>query len=56
LHLQKAFQYLQHQQGDFPVSENVAKHILALPINPTLTVKEQEYIIQAMKEFAGVWP
>lgn len=56
LHLQKAFQNLQYQQGDFPVSENVAKHILALPINPTLTVKEQEYIIQAMKEFAGVLP
>lgn len=54
LHLQKALQYLRYQQGDFPVSEKVAKHILALPINPTITVTEQEYIIKAMKEFAGV--
>lgn len=56
LHLQKAFQYLGYQQGDFPVSEQVAKKILALPINPTLTVREQEYVIKALKEFAGVSP
>jgi dTDP-4-amino-4,6-dideoxygalactose transaminase len=54
LHLQKAFQYLQYKQGDFPVAEEVSKHILALPINPTMTVSEQEYIIETMKEFAGV--
>lgn len=56
LHLQKAFQHLHYREGDFPVSENAAKHILALPINPTITVTEQEYIIKAMKEFAGVSP
>lgn len=56
LHLQKAFDYLQYRQGDFPVAENAAKHILALPINPTLTVSEQEYIIKTMKDFAGVSP
>ncbi|MED3662755.1 DegT/DnrJ/EryC1/StrS family aminotransferase [Ureibacillus sp. FSL K6-8385] len=56
LHLQKAFQYLQYKEGDFPVSENASKRILALPINPTITVAEQEYIIKSMKEFAGVLP
>lgn len=56
LHLQKAFYYLQYKQGDFPIAENVSKQIVALPINPTITVKEQRYIIDAMKEFAGVSP
>ena len=54
LHLQKAFQYLQYNQGDFPVTEKTSKHILAIPINPTMTVSEQEYIIETMKEFEGV--
>ncbi len=54
LHLQKAFQSLNYKQGDFPVAEKVSQHILALPINPTMTVSEQEYILDTMKEFAGV--
>jgi UDP-2-acetamido-2-deoxy-ribo-hexuluronate aminotransferase len=55
LHLQKAFGYLNYKEGDFPVAENAAKSILALPINPTLTVSDQEYIISAIKTFAGAF-
>ncbi|MFS0865163.1 DegT/DnrJ/EryC1/StrS family aminotransferase [Fredinandcohnia sp. 179-A 10B2 NHS] len=54
LHLQKAFQYLNYQKGDFPISEKVANEILALPIFPMMSEFQQEYIISAIKEFEGV--
>jgi UDP-2-acetamido-2-deoxy-ribo-hexuluronate aminotransferase len=54
LHLQQAFQFLNYQKGDFPISESVAKEILALPIFPMMTELQQEYIISAAKEFKGV--
>lgn len=44
LHLQKVFEYL-------PIAEKVAENILALPIGPTLTKEQQEYIITKVKEF-----
>lgn len=51
LHLQKAFQYLGYKEGSLPNSEAAAKNILALPIGPTLTEKEQSCIIEAIQEF-----
>lgn len=54
LHLQKAFDYLNYQKGDFPISEKVAKEIVALPIYPAMTDFQQDYIISAIKEFEGV--
>ncbi|MEH7419162.1 DegT/DnrJ/EryC1/StrS family aminotransferase [Neobacillus drentensis] len=53
LHLQKAFFHLGYKNGHFPVSERCAKRILALPINPMMTQKQQDYIIAAIKEFFG---
>ncbi|WP_163100510.1 DegT/DnrJ/EryC1/StrS family aminotransferase [Peribacillus alkalitolerans] len=53
LHLQKAFSHLNYKRGDFPVSEAAAKNILALPINPTMTVSDQQFIISMVKEYAG---
>ncbi|MGY0694384.1 DegT/DnrJ/EryC1/StrS family aminotransferase, partial [Virgibacillus sp. FSP13] len=43
LHLQKAFQYLQYQEGDFPIAEQTAKRIMALPISPMLSLHDQDY-------------
>ncbi|WP_233881221.1 DegT/DnrJ/EryC1/StrS family aminotransferase [Virgibacillus halodenitrificans] len=51
LHLQKAFQYLQYKNGDFPVAEKTAKRILALPMFPMLTVQKQDYVISTVKKF-----
>ena len=53
LHLQQAFDQLGYKDGDFPVSENTAQKILALPINPMMTDKQQEQIISAIVEFFG---
>lgn len=51
LHLQPSLQFLGSKEGDFTVSEEAAKHILALPIHPFLTDEQQETVIAAIKAF-----
>ena len=50
LHLQPAYANLGYHEGDFPVTENVSKQILALPMHPFLTQEEQDYIITKLKK------
>jgi dTDP-4-amino-4,6-dideoxygalactose transaminase len=54
LHLQKAYQGLGYQQGDFPVAEAVAGEILSLPMFPGLKAEDQEEVAQRLQEFCGV--
>ncbi|MED4207555.1 DegT/DnrJ/EryC1/StrS family aminotransferase [Neobacillus mesonae] len=51
LHLQNAFQYLGYHPGDLPVSEQVSRTALALPLYPELMDEEQDYVIKNIKEF-----
>ena len=51
LHLQKCFELWGGKEGDFPVSENLTKSVLALPIFPGLTEKEQEFVVETIREF-----
>lgn len=48
LHLQKAYSFLNYSQGDFPISEGIAKRIFSLPMHPYLTEKEQNTICELM--------
>ncbi|BCS89502.1 DegT/DnrJ/EryC1/StrS family aminotransferase [Pseudodesulfovibrio sediminis] len=49
LHLQKAFDSLGYSMGDFPVSEDLASRIFALPMHPYLAAEDQETIAQVIK-------
>ncbi len=49
LHLQEAFSHLGYKPGDFPISEDVSKKILSLPMHPYLAEDDQEKIIQIIK-------
>jgi dTDP-4-amino-4,6-dideoxygalactose transaminase len=51
LHLQKAFAYLGHKPGDFPVSESAAAEVLSLPIYPELTDEQQRLVVAAIADF-----
>lgn len=52
LHLQKAYREVSgYREGDFPVSEKMAERVISLPMHPDLTREEQDYIIEAVREF-----
>jgi dTDP-4-amino-4,6-dideoxygalactose transaminase len=51
IHLQKAFKYLNYKKGDFPVTEQLAKKALSLPIYPELKIEDIKYICQTIKNF-----
>lgn len=44
LHMQKAYDYLNYRQGDFPVSEKISAEILSLPMFPTLKPEQQAQV------------
>ena len=51
LHLQNAYKDLGYRQGDFPLSEKAASHILSLPMFPGLTYAQQDRIAQQILDF-----
>jgi dTDP-4-amino-4,6-dideoxygalactose transaminase len=51
LHLQKCFAALGGKPGDYPHSERAAAEVLALPMYPELTERQQEAVVGAMVEF-----
>jgi dTDP-4-amino-4,6-dideoxygalactose transaminase len=50
LHLQQAYAYLGHQAGDFPISEQVARECLSLPLFPEMTDEQLDAVVTALKE------
>jgi dTDP-4-amino-4,6-dideoxygalactose transaminase len=54
LHLQKAYQPLNHKKGDFPVTERVAAEIASLPIFPQMTNEQVDEVSKKVKEFIAV--
>jgi len=48
LHLQKCFQYLNYNSGDFPISEDASNNVLSLPINPFLSIESQKNICDCL--------
>ncbi|MEI2635662.1 MAG: DegT/DnrJ/EryC1/StrS family aminotransferase [Methylotenera sp.] len=48
LHLQPAFAYLGQGEGCFPVSENIAKEVMSLPMGPDLDTNTQSKIVDCL--------
>lgn len=51
LHLQKVYQALGYQRGDFPNSEKASLEILALPVFPELTEEEINFVAGTILDF-----
>jgi dTDP-4-amino-4,6-dideoxygalactose transaminase len=53
LHLQTAYAHLSYSPGEFPVTEQVCREIVSLPMFPTLTSDQQQRIASALMRFAA---
>ncbi|HXH73905.1 MAG TPA: DegT/DnrJ/EryC1/StrS family aminotransferase [Bacteriovoracaceae bacterium] len=48
IHLMRGYQSLGHKIGDLPHTELAAKEIFSIPMYPTLTDKEQDYVCEVL--------
>ena len=49
LHLQKSYSGLGYKEGDFPVSENLSRRVLSLPIYPELNPADVDLISETIR-------
>jgi dTDP-4-amino-4,6-dideoxygalactose transaminase len=50
VHMQRAYEFLGHRPGDFPVSEEFGRRCLSLPIYPELTEAQVKTVAQAVRD------
>ena len=50
LHLHPHFSRMGYKEGDFPVSEKLAKKVISLPVHPSLNQDDMNKIIKAFEE------
>lgn len=50
-HLAEAYRYLGHHEGDFPITEHLAKTVLSIPMYNGMTQEEQTQVIDALNRF-----
>lgn len=54
LHLQEAYKGLGYGNGDFPVTETIAKGIVSLPMFPTLDAEQQRRVASGVMNFVSM--
>ncbi len=52
-HLMPYYRQFGWQEGDLPHAENYYQHCISLPMYPTLTDEEQDFVIGKVKEYYG---
>ena len=50
VHLQPFYRNLGYKEGDFPSAEKYSQKVISLPIFPTLSKQEQNYVISIIKD------
>lgn len=50
IHMQEAYADLGYKEGDFPVSESMAREELSLPMFPHMKTQQVQYVCDAVKE------
>ena len=51
LHMQKAYLDARYKKGDFPVTEQLAAHVISLPMHTELSDEDLKYITDSVLEF-----
>lgn len=51
-HLSEAYRYLGHSEGFLPITEDLARTVLSLPIYNGMTYDEQSYVIDALNRYS----
>jgi aminotransferase EvaB len=54
IHIMTGYAYLGYKEGDFPVTEKLAKEIFSLPMYPSLTDEQQEIVVENLKNILKV--
>jgi UDP-2-acetamido-2-deoxy-ribo-hexuluronate aminotransferase len=53
MHMQKAYTDPRYKEGDFPVTEDLSKHVIALPIHTELDEEQLKFITDSVLEFVN---
>lgn len=53
LHIQPAFAFMGHHAGEFPVSEQLGKSVLSLPMYPELDGRQLARVVAAVRAYGG---
>lgn len=51
VHLTKFYRDMGHHKGELPITEKISKEVLSLPIYPTMTKKEMDYMIKIIRNY-----
>lgn len=51
LHLQNAYRYLGYKEGQFPVTEQLCREVISLPMYPELDQEQMDYIASGVLKF-----
>lgn len=54
LHEQPVYKELGYQKGDLPVAEKACREVISLPMHPWLSLKDQELVVELIKEALSV--
>ncbi|SES29460.1 dTDP-4-amino-4,6-dideoxygalactose transaminase [Butyrivibrio fibrisolvens] len=50
-HLQEAYAYLGHKEGEYPITEEYAHEVLSIPMYNGMSIEEQDYVIEVLNKF-----
>lgn len=53
-HLQDAYANLKYAEGNFPISEELHREVLSLPMGPHLTMEQAEKVVEAVNTFSKI--
>ena len=54
VHMQPYYQKMGFKQGDYPVAEQYYREAISIPMHPTLTIDEQDFVVRSIREAIGL--